>query len=359
MFEILIIVLPILLLLLGAAFLVPKLGRGKDLEFSEQTESLERPAQSDADDLSLVPETQPTTTKPTFAARLGKARKGFSEALGGVFGGSVNSETWETLEEALIRADIGVATSMSLIEDVKAKASEAGIKEASELSQVLQEIMTSRLDGKDRGLQFAEADPSVWLFVGVNGVGKTTTIGKLGQRMTEAGNSVMMAAGDTFRAAAGEQLTMWAERTGSQVVTGGEGSDPSSVVFDGIAAAAARDCNLVLADTAGRLQNKSNLMQELTKIRRVAEKGEGTVSEVLLVIDATTGQNGLSQAKVFAEAVAVTGVVLTKLDGSAKGGIVFAIESELGLPVKLVGLGESAEDLMDFDPKAFVEALFD
>jgi fused signal recognition particle receptor len=189
-------------------------------------------------------------------------------------------------------------------------------------------------------------------------VGKTTTIGKFGRRLADEGHSVVMAAGDTFRAAAAEQLGTWAERCGAELVRGTEGGDPSSVVFDAVAAADARGADFVLADTAGRLHTKSNLMDELAKVRRVADKGAGSVTEVLLVLDATTGQNGLAQARQFTEATDVTGVVLTKLDGSAKGGIVFAIASELGIPVKLVGLGETAADLVDFDAQEFVDALF-
>jgi fused signal recognition particle receptor len=196
------------------------------------------------------------------------------------------------------------------------------------------------------------------LFVGVNGVGKTTTIGKLGTREARGGIKVVMAAGDTFRAAAAEQLGMWAERAGAELVRGNEGGDPSAVIYDAVEAAAARDADLVLADTAGRLHNKVNLMEELRKVRRVADQGAGHVTEVLLVLDATTGQNGLVQAAQFGEAVELTGVVLTKLDGSAKGGIVIAIHDQLGIPVKLVGLGEGADDLIPFDPDEFVEALF-
>jgi fused signal recognition particle receptor len=196
------------------------------------------------------------------------------------------------------------------------------------------------------------------LFVGVNGVGKTTTIGKVGKRALAEGRSVVMAAGDTFRAAAAEQLELWAERVGAEIVRGSEGGDPSSIIFDAVQRADARDIDLVLADTAGRLHTKTNLMEELRKVRRVAGRDPGKVTEVLLVLDATTGQNGLVQARQFLEAVEVTGVVLTKLDGSAKGGIVLAIQSELGIPVKLVGLGESADDLVDFDEHEFVEALF-
>jgi fused signal recognition particle receptor len=198
----------------------------------------------------------------------------------------------------------------------------------------------------------------VWLFVGVNGVGKTTTIGKLGKQQAAAGRSVIMAAGDTFRAAAAEQLGTWAERTDAELVRGDEGGDPSAIIFDAVQRAAARGKDLVLADTAGRLHTKVNLMEELRKVRRVADREPGRVTEVLLVLDATTGQNGLVQASQFTEAVDLTGVVLTKLDGSAKGGIALAIQSTLGIPIKLVGLGETADDLVEFDPDEFVDALF-
>jgi fused signal recognition particle receptor len=198
----------------------------------------------------------------------------------------------------------------------------------------------------------------VWLFVGVNGVGKTTSIGKVAAQQRGEGRRVLLAAGDTFRAAAAEQLQTWAERAGADFVRGNEGGDPSAVIFDGVQAASARGRDLVLGDTAGRLQNKTNLMEELRKVRRVADRDPGKVTEVLLVIDATTGQNGLAQAKEFRAATEVTGVVLTKLDGSAKGGIVFAIETEFGIPVKLVGLGETIGDLVPFDPDEFVDALF-
>ena len=202
------------------------------------------------------------------------------------------------------------------------------------------------------------APVEVWLFVGVNGVGKTTTVGKVANRLSASGTRVLLAAGDTFRAAAGEQLAMWASRADADIVRGSEGGDPSSVVFDAVQRAEAKGHAVVLADTAGRLHNKVNLIEELKKIRRVAGRPPGRVAEVLLVLDATTGQNGLAQAKVFLDAVDVTGVVLTKLDGTAKGGIVVAIQRELGLPVKLVGLGEGVDDLVDFDAAAFVDALF-
>jgi fused signal recognition particle receptor len=199
----------------------------------------------------------------------------------------------------------------------------------------------------------------VWLFVGVNGVGKTTTIGKIGTRLAREGYTVIMAAGDTFRAAAAEQLDTWAGRAGSELVRGAEGADPSSVIFDAVARAAANETDVVLADTAGRLHTKNNLMDELRKVRRVADQGEGTVEEVLLVIDATTGQNGLNQARQFAEIADVTGVVLTKLDGSAKGGFVLAVQERTGIPVKLLGQGEDIGDLTGFTPHVFVSALVD
>jgi fused signal recognition particle receptor len=210
----------------------------------------------------------------------------------------------------------------------------------------------------DRALTFEPGRPNVWLFVGVNGVGKTTSIGKIGHQQANLGRTVVMAAGDTFRAAAAEQLGAWAERCGADLVRGEEGGDPSSIIFDAVQRAGSRGNDLVLADTAGRLHTKVNLMEELRKVRRVADRDPGKVTEVLLVIDATTGQNGLTQAKEFAEATAVTGIVLTKLDGSAKGGIVLAIHEELGIPIKLVGLGETVVDLVAFDPEEFVEALF-
>lgn len=315
---------------------------------------LEPPAE-----VEVVPERE-LLTRPSFFERFTKARSAFSGFLGDLVGlGKINDEAWEDLEEALIRADVGVNTSLALIRDVRDQASEAGAEDGAAVLELLKARMRSELADQDRTLKIVDGETNVWLFVGVNGVGKTTTIGKLGRRLVDAEYSPLMAAGDTFRAAAAEQLTMWAERSGAEIVRGNEGGDPSSVIFDGVQAAAARGCEIVLADTAGRLQNKSNLMDELRKVRRVADKDPGHVSEVLLVIDATTGQNGMTQAKVFTEAVDVTGVVLTKLDGSAKGGIVFAIESELGIPVKLVGLGESVSDLIDFDPDEFIDALFE
>jgi fused signal recognition particle receptor len=270
----------------------------------------------------------------------------------------IDASTWEDLEEALVLADVGVARTAAMIDRLRARVKGGQIRTAEELIAGLKSDLKADMAEGDHTLHLLPGSVNVWLFVGVNGVGKTTTIGKVGLRQTSSGRSVVMAAGDTFRAAAAEQLGMWAERVGADLVRGAEGGDPGSVVFDAVQRAAARGADLVLADTAGRLHTKLNLMEELRKVRRIAERPPGQLSEVLLVIDATTGQNGLIQARQFTEAVGVTGIVLTKLDGTAKGGIVLAIQGELGLPIKLVGLGETADDLIDFDPDEFVEALF-
>jgi len=295
--------------------------------------------------------------------RLSKARSAFSGAFGSVLGrAAIDDDTWDDLEEALLRADVGLAVTDDLLDGLKARVKAKEITEPQALLDALQAEMVKRLEGSDRTLRFDDNEAgqtNVWMFVGVNGVGKTTTIGKLAHQQVAVGRSVLLAAGDTFRAAAAEQLGTWAERANAEFVRGAEGSDPSSVIFDGVERAAARNIDLVFADTAGRLHTKTNLMEELRKVRRVAEKGAGTVTETLLVIDATTGQNGLTQAKEFGDVTDVTGVVLTKLDGSAKGGIVFAIETEMGLPVKLVGVGEQIGDLMPFVPEDFVAALFE
>lgn len=302
---------------------------------------------------------EPEPEPATFRGRLGKARSAMAGYLGSIMSrGDVNAETWEELEEALIRADVGVRPTTEILDTVRAQADEQGVKDPSVLIELVKDEMKARLSAHDISLTTG-GDPSVWLFVGVNGVGKTTTIGKIAHRETANGKKLVLAAGDTFRAAAAEQLGMWAERAGADLVRGAEGGDPSSVIYDAVESAAANNADIVLADTAGRLHNKTNLMNELSKVRRVAEKGAGTVTETLLVIDATTGQNGLTQARAFTEAADLTGVVLTKLDGSAKGGIVVAVQQELDIPVKLVGLGEGAHDLIPFDANEFVDALFE
>jgi fused signal recognition particle receptor len=297
---------------------------------------------------------------PSLRSRMARARAALAGVLTGVRGrDGITAETWDDLEEALLVADVGIGVTTELLAGLRDQVKAKTITTPDELLAALQAEMKGRLAGSDRELHFdPAARPNVWLFVGVNGVGKTTSIGKVASQQALDGRSVLMAAGDTFRAAATEQLSTWAERSGAELVRGNSGGDPSAVVFDAIERAASRSIDLVLADTAGRLHTKTNLMEELRKVRRVAEKGAGTVTEALLVIDATTGQNGLAQAREFGDATALTGVVLTKLDGSAKGGIVFAIETELGIPVKLVGLGETVADLAPFDPDEFVDALF-
>lgn len=309
------------------------------------------------------PEPEPeAVSRPSIRERMART----ATAMAGVFGGvrargGITADTWDDLEEALLKADVGVGVTDALLDGLRARVKAKEIDSADGLLSALQSEMSARLAGADRSLHL-ETVPvghvNVWLFVGVNGVGKTTTIGKVAAQQAALGRTVVLAAGDTFRAAAAEQLGTWAERSGAELVRGNEGGDPSAVIFDGVQRAAAKGSDLVLGDTAGRLQNKSNLMDELRKVRRVAGREPGVVTEVLLVIDATTGQNGLAQAREFAEAAGVTGVVLSKLDGSAKGGIVFAIETELGIPVKLVGLGETISDLTEFDPDEFVSALF-
>ncbi len=332
------------------------------------------------EDVSLPDTVAPTTAEPeqvtvptepeqvTYRGRLGKARGLLSGYVGAIRArNKVDGATWDELEEALIRADVGVGATDALLNELRSRVASGAIGDSAALVEALKGDLVSMLtsDGTTAALSShprvsddRSVTVDVWLFVGVNGVGKTTTLGKVAHRLSAAGTSVLLAAGDTFRAAAAEQLGLWATRAGVDIVRGAEGGDPSSVVFDAVQRAAAKSNDVVLADTAGRLHNKVNLIEELKKIRRVADRPPGRVVEVLLVIDATTGQNGLSQAKVFLDAVEVTGVVLTKLDGTAKGGIVVAIQRELGLPVRLVGLGEGIGDLVEFDPAAFVEALF-
>lgn len=299
----------------------------------------------------------------------------------------LSEDVWEEIERHLLSADLGVATARRLLEPVKAEA--ASPAEAVELlRQALIDDLSGyfslsgnysanpaggeasdEIDGAEvanagmvgrkafETALSADGSPAVWLVVGVNGVGKTTTIAKLAKREHDMGRRVVLAAADTFRAAATQQLQMWAERIGVPVVHGSEGSDPGAVVFDAVEHAAASKADIVIADTAGRIHTKSNLMDEISKVRRVADKASGRVAEVLLVLDATNGQNGIAQAKVFTEAVDVTGIVLTKLDGAGKGGIVVSVQHDLGLPVKLIGVGEQIDDLKDFHPEQFADVL--
>ncbi len=268
-----------------------------------------------------------------------------------------NEEFFDELEETMILADAGADTAVESVEELRRVVKARGLRGGEEVKSAFAEILAERLNVGERELHLT-TKPSVILMVGVNGVGKTTTIGKLAARFTAEGRSVLLAAGDTFRAAAAEQLTVWAERAGTDIVRHEEGSDPASVVFDSIAAAKARGRDLIIVDTAGRLHNKANLMNELAKIRRIISRELPDADvETLLVLDATTGQNGLLQAKSFKDSADITGVVLTKLDGTAKGGIVFAIAAELGVPVKYIGVGEGVDDLLEFDAAAFAEEL--
>jgi fused signal recognition particle receptor len=297
--------------------------------------------------------------RPRLRDRLGKARALLAGYVGDLRARDrIDDVTWEELEEALIRADVGVGPTQAILDDLRRRVKETGAATPDALLDLLKTDLVESMGGADRTLAFRSGEVNVWLFVGVNGVGKTTTIGKIGQQEIGAGRAVVMAAADTFRAAAAEQLQLWSKRVGADLVRGQEGADPGSVIFDAMGAAQNRGADLVLVDTAGRLHTKVNLMEELKKLRRIVDRTPGALKEVLLVIDATTGQNGLTQAKQFREAVDVTGVVLTKLDGTAKGGIVVAVQSELGIPVKLVGVGEGAGDLIPFDPAEFVDALF-
>jgi fused signal recognition particle receptor len=294
-----------------------------------------------------------------FRDRLGRSRAAFGRGLSGLLArGADDEQAWEELEEALLAADVGVATSTELVERLRSRA-RAERAAGAELRRLLRELLLEAVGTPDRSLDLdlLPEGPAIVLVVGVNGTGKTTTVGKLALALAEEGKQSVLAAADTFRAAAAEQLMIWGERVGAPVVRQREGADPAAVAFDGLASARAKGAEVLLVDTAGRLHTKTNLMEELRKLRRVLEREGGQVREVLLVLDATTGQNGLAQARQFTDAVGVTGVVLTKLDGTAKGGIVIAVQRELGIPVKLVGLGEGAHDLAPFDPEAFVDAL--
>jgi len=290
---------------------------------------------------------------------LSKTRHGFVEKVESIFKNRVvDSETLEELEETLILSDVGAKNASEIVKHLREKSGSSS-QQVVPIKDFLKKEMTALLGTSHPLVPFGEK-PFVILTVGVNGVGKTTTIGKLASRFRNQGHSVLLAAADTFRAAAIEQLEIWAERSNAQIVKHQSGSDPSAVVFDAIEAARARNIDIVIIDTAGRLHTKSPLMEELKKVKRVCEKAmPGSPHETLLVIDSTNGQNALAQAKIFNEAVGVTGIALTKLDGTAKGGIVFAIKKDLNIPVKLIGVGEGIEDMQDFVSEDFVKALFE
>ncbi|HEV2781668.1 MAG TPA: signal recognition particle-docking protein FtsY [Actinophytocola sp.] len=295
--------------------------------------------------------------------RLARSRSAFGQGLLGLLGaGDLDEDSWTEVEDTLLLADLGAATTAEVIERLRTELVARAVRTPEQARAVLREILVEALHpGMDRAVRALPHDtdgrqPAVVLVAGVNGTGKTTTTGKLARVLIAGGRTVVLGAADTFRAAAADQLQTWAERVGAEVVRGKEGADPAAVAFDAVKRGVAAGVDAVLVDTAGRLHTKTGLMDELGKVKRVVEK-QAKVDEVLLVLDATTGQNGLAQARVFAEVVDVTGIVLTKLDGTAKGGIVFQVQRELGVPVKLVGLGEGADDLAPFEPGAFVDAL--
>jgi fused signal recognition particle receptor len=290
---------------------------------------------------------------------LAKTKKGFIEKVETLFTGrKIDEEALEELEEILITADVGTKAAGEIMASLREKAKRGEVKDADSLKEAMKKEMVLIL-GQPHPLVVHGGQPFVILAVGVNGVGKTTTIGKLANRFRSEGLSVLLAAGDTFRAAGIEQLEIWADRAGAQFVKHKSGSDPAAVAFDAIEAARHRGIDVVIIDTAGRLHTKSPLMEELKKIKRVIEKAmPGAPQEILLVVDATTGQNALRQADMFNQVIGITGIALTKLDGTAKGGIVFAIKKDFGIPVQLIGIGERLDDLRDFNPEEFVEALF-
>lgn len=366
------IIVAVLIALIGSVFLLSRRKPPTDLPPTDTTEAAPPAATTTAEAPSETPVLAPpaetpveevapppveVAPRPSLRERLGRSRKFLGDRLADAFGHAPDEDTWDDVEAALIQADVGVEVATRVTEDLKSKARERRITSADEVRGLLAEELISLFDTeRDRGLTFHPEGTTVWLIVGVNGTGKTTTIGKLARDLTERGRTVALAAADTFRAAADEQLTVWADRAGAQIVKHQHGADPGAVAFDAYKFARARELDVLLIDTAGRLHTKTPLMDELGKVRRVVEK-EGHVDEALLVIDATAGQNGLVQAREFAEAAGVTGIVLTKLDGTAKGGIALAIERTLDIPIKLIGVGEGVDDIEPFDPKTFVDAL--
>ncbi|WP_409490235.1 signal recognition particle-docking protein FtsY [Amycolatopsis sp. cmx-11-12] len=331
--------------------------RDVDLPEPEPVEAVEEPAPAE--------EIAPATGRlERLRGRLGKSRSMFGQSLLGLLGaGDLDEDSWQDVEDTLLMADLGAATTTEIVERLRDELKRRAVRTSEEARAVLQEVLTAALSTDAvravRALPHivdGKKQPAVVLIAGVNGTGKTTTTGKLARVLVAQGSTVVLGAADTFRAAAADQLQTWAERVGAEVVRGKEGADPAAVAFDAVKRGTEAGVDAVLVDTAGRLHTKTGLMDELGKVKRVVEK-QAKVDEVLLVLDATTGQNGLMQARVFSEVIDVTGIVLTKLDGTAKGGIVFQVQRELGVPVKLVGLGEGPDDLAPFEPGAFVEAL--
>jgi fused signal recognition particle receptor len=336
------------------------------------TLGLNRAATPEEEAIARMPDEPETDFIDKFKQAVASTRENLSERIEAVVGGrrEIDAEVLDELEEALIGADIGVQTSLEIIEKARQQVARKQLNDVDELKRLikseLREILDAAERNRKRGTVASETEvpldikPYMVMIVGVNGVGKTTTIGKLAHRIKSEGNEVLICAADTFRAAANDQLAIWAERSGVPLVQQKPGTDPSAVLFDSISSARARNTDVLIVDTAGRLHTKLNLMQELEKMRRISNREvEGAPHEVLLVIDAVTGQNGLEQARQFTRAVPVTGLVLTKLDGTAKGGIVIAIAKELGIPIRYVGVGEKMNDLIEFSPDAYINGLFD
>jgi fused signal recognition particle receptor len=306
------------------------------------------------------PEPEVETEPAGVTGRLARTRNLLTSALAELVGAGLDDAAWERLEEGLIAADVGVQATTAVVADVRRLAREGGVRDVDGVRRLLRDALVAELSSGERALRRRDGEgPTVWFVTGVNGAGKTTTIGKLASREVAAGRHVVLAAADTFRAAAAEQLGIWAERTGAELVRGEEGADPASVAYAGVDAALASGADLLIVDTAGRLQNRRELMDELGKVGRVLAKRAGGIDETLLVLDGTVGQNGIAQAEAFHDAVEISGVAITKLDGSSRGGVVVAVQRQLGIPVKLVGLGEGIEDLEDFDPVTYVDGLLE
>ena len=335
--------------------------------FNRKTENVSEEQENKVEESSTEPLTVEATPEKegSWFSRLkeglSKTRNDIVGQISGLLrvGRTIDEELMEEIEEILIQADVGVNTTLELMDNVREVVREKGLNDASELAEILKQEMLKLL-GEDTPIKVDGGQPHTILVLGINGAGKTTTIGKLAHRFRSEGNRVIVAAGDTFRAAAADQLAIWCDRAGVELIQGGEGADPASVVFDAIEAAKSRQANVLIVDTAGRLHTKKPLMDELSKIGRVMERAiPEAPHEVLLVLDGTAGQNAIMQAKVFNEAVPITGVAVTKLDGTAKGGIVIAVKQEIGAPVRLIGIGEKLDDLRDFVGRDFVEALFE
>lgn len=347
------------------AGLVEELSGEEQLQTEEGEENVEEAVVKEEVIGDEAPSAKPKAKRgfmEKFKKGLSKTRENINEKINVLVKrkGKLDEEFWEELEEILIQADVGVATSLELVDSIRKAAKKQKITESSEVVCLIREEIKNLLDYHSTPLNITEETPNVILIVGVNGSGKTTTIAKLAYRFKQENKKVILAAADTFRAAAIDQLQVWADRVGVELIKQQEGSDPGAVVFDSINAARARKADILIIDTAGRLQNKTNLMKEIGKVRKIIEREvPGAPHEVLLVLDATTGQNAISQARIFQEVTGVTGIVLTKLDGTAKGGIVLAIVKELDIPVKLAGIGEDMEDLRDFSPRIFAQALFE